>query len=63
MKQVDILIPKNQALRILYLKHYVHKTSEIFIYMKLTKSYEKLTKVYPTMQTVTDNTIKHKHIL
>ena len=27
MKQVDILISKNQALQILYLKHHVYKTS------------------------------------
>ena len=27
MKQVDILIPKNQALQMLYLKHHVYKTS------------------------------------
>ena len=26
-KQVDILISKNQALKILYLKHHVYKTS------------------------------------
>ena len=26
-KQVDILISKNQALQMLYLKHYVYKTS------------------------------------
>ena len=40
VKQVDILISKNQALQILYLQHHdnVYKTSLIIIYKKLTKS-------------------------
>ena len=29
VKQVDILISKNQVLQMLYLKHHVYKTSEI----------------------------------
>ena len=43
MKQVDILISKNHALQILYLKHYnnEHKTSQIIMDKKL-KIHEKL---------------------
>ena len=38
MKQVDILISKNQVLQILCLKHHVYKTSYIIMDKKLTKS-------------------------
>ena len=51
----------------LFLKHHVYKTSEIIMDKKLTK-YTKIwspqkKQTYPTVQTVTDNTIKHKHTL
>ena len=38
-KQVDILISKNQALQMLYLKHCVHKTSKNIMDKKPTKGH------------------------
>ena len=38
LKQVDILISKDQALQILYLKHHVYKLHKIIMDKKLTKS-------------------------
>ena len=67
MQQVDILVYKNQALPILYLKHHVYKTSYIIMDKKLTKSTKiwslRNEQTYPTVQTVTDNIIKHKTYL
>ena len=58
-KQVDILISKNQALQMLYLKHHVYK---IIMDKKLTKSKKNCSpqnkQTYPAVRTVTDNTIK-----
>ena len=34
MKQVDILISKNQVLQIIYLKHHAYKTSKIIMEKK-----------------------------
>ena len=62
--QFDILISKNQALQMLYLKHHVHRTSWIIMDKKLTKSAKIWSlwnkQIYPTVQTVIDNTIKQK---
>ena len=63
LKQVDILISKNQALQILYLKHHdnIYKTLENIMDKKLTKStkiwFPQNEQTYPTVQIVTDNTI------
>ena len=38
VKQVDILISKNQVLQILYLRHYVYKATQITMDKKPTKS-------------------------
>ena len=59
-KQVDILISKNQALQKLYLKHHVYKLSWISNLTKSTKFDSHKKQTYPTVQTVTENTIKHK---
>ena len=40
-KLVDILISKNQALQILYLKHHVYKTSQIIMGKKFNKIHER----------------------
>ena len=61
-QQVNILISKNQALQIIYLKHHdnVYKTSSIVMDKKPWKFYE---QTYPTVQTETDNNINHRHTL
>ena len=63
-KQAEIFISKNQALQMLYLKHHVNKTSQVIIDKKVTKSTKiwspRNKQIYLTVQTVTDNTLKHK---
>ena len=60
MKQVDISISKNQALQILYMYIKLHNLSWIRNYQNPEKNLmHKHTLWY--VQTVTDNTIKHRH--
>ena len=51
----------------LCLKHHVYKTSQVIMDKKLTKYMKILSpqniQTYSTVQTITDNTIKHQHTL